>query len=462
MSQISDPSPEVTRTRLPVIALVGRPNVGKSTLFNALTRTRDALVADTPGLTRDRQYGFAEFEGRRYIVVDTAGLDEGKDPLNLLMQHQTGLALQEADAVLFLTDARMGLATGDHKAATEVRKSGKPTLLAVNKAEGLDPAIALTEFYSLGLGEPRALSAAHGDGLRDLMRDVLALCPETADESATNETEDEENVIRVAIIGRPNVGKSTLVNRLLGEDRVLALDMPGTTRDSIRVPFERDGQRYVLIDTAGVRRRARIEENIEKFSVIKTLQAMDSAHVVIMVVDAQDEIGVQDARLLGLAAESGRALVIAVNKWDGIDSYTRKQVQTRIDLKLPFLDYAKPHFISAKHGSGVGELMGLVNQAYRAAMTEIPTPQLNTVLQQALEAHQPAATLGRRVKLRYAHMGGHNPPLIVIHGNQTQKLGEDYKRYLINRFRKAFDLWGTPIKLVFKTGDNPYANRARN
>lgn len=447
--------------RLPVVALVGRPNVGKSTLFNALTNTRDALVADTPGLTRDRQYGFAEHAGRRFIVVDTAGLDDSADVLNQGMRKQTAQALAEADVVILMTDARSGLNSADQTAAMDVRKCGKPALLAVNKAEGLQAASAGAEFYELGIERQFAVSATKGAGVRKLLDVALSLCPANTQAEAADALESvgPDDAIRVAIVGRPNVGKSTLVNRLLGEERVLAMDMPGTTRDAIQIPFERDGQNYVLIDTAGVRRRARIKERIEKFSIVKTLQAMDSAHVVIIVVDACGDLGVQDARLLGLAADSGRALVLAVNKWDGLEASARQQVQSQIDFKLPYLDYARPHFISALHGSGLGELFAAVNKAYAAATAELPTPMVTRVLEKAVEKHAPPALLGRRIKLRYAHQGGNNPPLIVIHGNQVEKLTEDYKRYLMRAFREAFDLWGTPIKLVFKHGENPFAGR---
>ncbi len=442
--------------RLPVIALVGRPSVGKSTLFNVLTRTRDALVGDRPGVTRDRQYGFAEHAGRRFIVCDTAGLLDDNIPLTQQAARQTQQALAEADGVLVLVDVRAGPNAADEAVIEKVRVSGKPAWLVANKAEGLDAQTAAAEFYRLGLGAPHAVSAAHAVGMTPLLDQVLRRFPESVEVAP-----DAEEGIRVAVVGRPNVGKSTLVNRLLGEERVLTLDQPGTTRDAIRIPFERDGRRYTLIDTAGVRRRAKVEDTLEKFSVIKTLQAIESAHVVMVVVDAQEDIGVQDARILGLAADSGRALVIAVNKWDGLDSDARRRVKSEVDRKLPFLDYARVEFISALHGSGLGELMKAVNQAYRAATAELPTPRLNEVLQQALEAHNPPAVLGRRIKLRYAHQGGNNPPVIVVHGNQTEKLPVDYKRYLAHRFREAFKLWGTPVRLVFKTGENPYRKHPR-
>ena len=439
---------------LPVIALVGRANVGKSTLFNMLTRSRDALVGDRPGVTRDRQYGFAEHEGRRFIVCDTAGLSDEHLPLAQQTARQTEQALGEADGVLLLVDARAGPNAADDAVVRRVRQSGKPAWLVANKVDGLDTENALAEFFRLGFGEPQPISAEHGFGVRALLDKVLAAFPAAGEAPA-----DVEEGVRVAIVGRPNVGKSTLVNRLLGEERVLTLDFPGTTRDAIHIPFERDGRRYTLIDTAGVRRRAKVEDPIEKFSVIKALQAIESAHVAIVVVDAQEDIGVQDARILGLVADSGRALIIAVNKWDGLDAEQRRRVKSEVDRKLPFLDYARVEFISALHGSGLGELMKAVNQAYRAATADLATPRLNEVLQQALAAHSPPAVLGRRIKLRYAHQGGHNPPVIVIHGNQTEKLPVAYGRYLVHRFREAFKLWGTPLRLVFRTGENPYEQR---
>ncbi|SFF54671.1 GTP-binding protein [Fontimonas thermophila] len=441
--------------KLPTIILVGRPNVGKSTLFNRLTGTRDALVADLPGLTRDRQYGTAVFEHRAFVVVDTGGLmPESQDPLAALAEDQARLALDEADHVLFVVDARSGCTPSDEAIARYLRRLGKPLTLVVNKAEGQPPAQAAADFFRLGLGEPQAVSAEHGHGLPALLRRVLADLPVVAAEPA-----DEDGVVRVAIVGRPNVGKSTLVNRLIGEERLLAADVPGTTRDAIVVPFAYEGRPYQLIDTAGVRRRARIWEGVEKLSIVKTLQAIERAHVVIAVVDAQADIGEQDARLMGLIAQRGRAMVLAVNKWDGLTPDAREQVRYQIGLKLPFLDYAPTLFISARHGSGLGELMRAVQAAYDSTMRELPTGEINRVLEQAVEAHPPPAVLGRRIKLRYAHQGGRNPPRIVIHGNQTEKLPAAYKRYLANRFREAFNLTGVPLLLSFKTGDNPFKDR---
>jgi GTPase len=445
-----------THAKLPTIVLVGRPNVGKSTLFNRLTETRDALVADLPGLTRDRQYGVARFDNRRFMVVDTGGLmPESRDPLAALAEDQARMALVEADRVLFVVDAQAGLTPSDAAIARELRKCGKDLTLVVNKAEGRDRHAAAADFHTLGLGEPVAISAEKGQGVPALLRRVLDGLPVVTDE----ELPDADGVVRVAIVGRPNVGKSTLVNRLLGEERLLAADVPGTTRDAISVDFDYDGRPYRLIDTAGVRRRARVWEGVEKISIVKTLQAIEQAHVVIAVVDAQADIGEQDARLMGLIAQRGRAMVLAVNKWDGLAGDVREQVRYQVNLKLPFLDYAPTVFISARHGSGFGELMEFVQAAYESTMRELSTGEVTRVLEQAVESHQPPAVLGRRIKLRYAHQGGRNPPRIVVHGNQTDKLPAAYKRYLANRFREAFKLIGVPLLLTFKTGDNPYKDK---
>lgn len=441
--------------KLPILVLVGRPNVGKSTLFNRLTGTRDALVADLPGLTRDRQYGSGEFEDRAFIVVDTGGLmPDSADPLAVLAEDQAQLALKEADHVLFLVDVQRGRTGADESIARHLRKLGKPITLLVNKSEGRPHANAAGDFYALGLGEPLTISAEHGQGVHALLSHVLSGLP-----AAAPEPPREDGSVRVAIVGRPNVGKSTLINRLLGEERVLAADVPGTTRDSIAVPFEYGGQPYTLIDTAGIRRRARVWEAIEKFSIVKTLAAIERAHVVIAVVDAQNDIGEQDAKLMGLVAQRGRAMVFAINKWDGLSAADRDQVRYQVSLKLPFLDYAPVHFIAAKHGSGLGELMEDVQLAYEAATREFSTPELNRILEAAVEAHQPPAVLGRRIKLRYAHQGGRNPPRIVVHGNQTDKLPDSYKRYLANQFRAELKLTGVPLLLSFKTGDNPFKER---
>jgi GTP-binding protein len=440
---------------LPVIALVGRPNVGKSTLFNAITRTRDALVADLPGLTRDRKYGYAQVGERRCVVVDTGGLVETTQGVERLMAEQTLKAVSEADRVLFLVDARSGCTPEDLHVADVLRRSGKPVLVVANKAESLDPDIAAADFHQLGFGTPAAISAAHGEGVGPLVEQALEGL--AAPEESTGGVGGEG--IRVAVVGRPNVGKSTLINRLLGEERLLAFDEPGTTRDAVRVPFERDGERYTLIDTAGVRRRARVNEAVEKFSVVKTLQAIEDANVVVGVLDAHESIAEQDASLLGLVAERGRALVIAVNKWDGIPPDQRAAIRDGLDLRLDFLGFAPVHFISARHGTGVGELLGTVRTAYAAAMRELPTKELTKALEQAVVAHQPPLVRGRRIKLRYAHQGGRNPPVVVIHGNQTQHVPAAYRRYLENFFRDRFGLKGTPMRIEFRTDENPYAGR---
>jgi len=440
---------------LPVVVLVGRPNVGKSTLFNRLTGTRDALVANLPGLTRDRQYGEAQLGDKRFIVVDTGGLmPESSDPLAVLAEDQARIALEEADHILFLVDGHDGWVSGDAAIANQLRKLNRPLTLLVNKTEGRERSSAGADFHQLGLGEPQPISAEHGHGVTAVLSRVLEPFPPIPPPELA-----DDGRIRVAVVGRPNVGKSTLVNRLLGEERVLAADLPGTTRDAIAVPFEYEGHPYTLIDTAGVRRRSRIEEMIEKFSIVKTLQAIDSAHVVIMVVDAQQDIADQDARLIGLVANRGRALILAVNKWDGLSPEQREQVRYRIGLKLPFLDYAPLHFISARHGSGVGVMMREVAEVYDATMRELGTAELNRVLAKALEQHQPPAVLGRRIKLRYANQGGRNPTRIIVHGNQTEKLPDSYRRYLINEFRRVFKLKGVPLLLEFRTGDNPFKGR---
>jgi len=440
---------------LPVIALVGRPNVGKSTLFNRLTRSRDALVADQPGLTRDRQYGIGRVGDRPYVVVDTGGISGDAEGVEVLMDRQVRLAIEEADHILYLVDGREGLAGADEQIAEELRRTGKPVTVVVNKSESLDRDIAAAEFHALGLGDPVPISAAHGRGVKPLMNAVLAaLPPAEAEEEA-----EPEGGIQIAVVGRPNVGKSTLINRLLGEERLVAYDKPGTTRDSIQVPFEHQGRRYTLIDTAGVRRRARISEAIEKFSIIKTLQAMQQANVVLLVLDAHDGITEQDASLAGHVLDSGRALVVVVNKWDGLEKDQRERIKSELERKLPFLSFAEVKFVSALHGTGVGHLMEAVDAAYAAATRDLKTAELTRVLEEAVMEHQPPLVRGRRIKLRYAHQGGRNPPLIVIHGNQTESVPAAYQRYLANRFRQAFRLWGTPVRIEFRTTTNPYKGR---
>jgi len=444
---------------LPVIALIGRPNVGKSTLFNRLTRSRDALVADYPGLTRDRKYGFGKLGPIPYLVIDTGGVAGGEEGIAEAMVDQTIRALQEADVAVIMVDGRSGLTAADEHVAELARRHAKQTWLAVNKTEGLDEAIANSEFHALGLGEPIAVSAAHGDRIGALMDDLLSGFAAEEPEEELDGEEDEDRELRIAVVGRPNVGKSTLINRILGEERLVVFDQPGTTRDSVAVPFERNDRKYVLIDTAGIRRKARVHETIEKFSIVKALQAIEQAEVVISVLDAQEGVTEQDVSLLGLVMERGRALVVVTNKWDGLSADHRKKVRDDLERRLPFLDFAERITISALHGTAVGDLLPAVERAYKAAMRNMSTTELTNELEAAVMAHSPPLVRGRRIKLRYAHQGGRNPPVIVIHGNQTERLPEAYRRYLINRFRKAFKLKGTPVRLAFKTGKNPYQGR---
>lgn len=439
---------------LPVIALLGRPNVGKSTLFNQLTRTRDALVADEPGLTRDRQYGIGKVGDRPYIVIDTGGISGEAQGIDALMLKQSMKALTEADAAILIVDGRAGLSVDDQSIASELRKSGKPVWLAVNKSEGMQPDIVSAEFHALGLSAPHAISAAHGQGIAPLIQKVLEPFP--PHESVIEQDEDR---IRVAVIGRPNVGKSTLINRLIGEERLVAFDQPGTTRDAVAVPFERDGRRYTLVDTAGVRRKSRVDQAIEKFSIVKTLQAIEEAHTVVIVFDAREGITDQDASLAGLAVQRGRGVVLAVNKWDGLAPDKRERVKVEVDLRLPFLSFARLHYISALHGTGVGDLFASVHEAYAAAMRDLSTSELTRALEDAVQVHQPPLVHGRRIKLRYAHQGGKRPPVIVIHGNQTERVPDAYRRYLENVFREKFRLFGTPVKIEFRTGENPFKGR---
>ena len=446
---------------LPVIALIGRPNVGKSTLFNRLTRSRDALVADYPGLTRDRQYGFGKLGPIPYLVIDTGGVAGGEVGIKELMVEQTGRALREADVAIVMVDGRSGLTAADEHVAELARRHAKSSWLAVNKAEGLDSAIACGEFHGLGVGEPVAISAAHGDHIGTLMDEVLApFATDQPRDAAAEESETDAGVaLRIAVVGRPNVGKSTLINRLVGEQRLVVFEEPGTTRDSVAVPFERDGKNYVLIDTAGVRRKAKVHETVEKFSVIKALQAMERAQVVIAVLDAQEGVTEQDVSLMGLIVERGRALVVVANKWDGLSRDQKRHVRDELDRRLPFLGFAERMTISALHGTAVGDLLPAAERAYKAATRDMSTTELNKVLEEAVIAHPPPLVRGRRIRLRYAHQGGRNPPVIVIHGNQTERLPEAYRRYLINRFRKVFRLKGTPVRLSFKTSENPYKGR---
>jgi GTPase len=439
----------------PTIVIVGRPNVGKSTLFNRLTRSRDALVADAPGLTRDRHYGDGRLGPRPYYVVDTGGLEPvARDGLLGEMAKQTAAALAEADAIIFLVDVRDGVTPQDRRIAGELRKARARVWLVANKVEGLDAAVATAEFHELGLGEPHAISAAHGEGVAMLMDAMLAEFP-----SAPEFMESEGDAPRVAVVGRPNVGKSTLVNRLLGEDRMIVFDAPGTTRDAIEVPFERYGRRYVLVDTAGVRKRGRVFESVEKFSVVKTMQAIDRANVVILVVDAADVIADQDAHLAGYILERGRALVVAANKWDGLDEYARESAKRAIERKLGFLAFARVHFVSALAGEGLRNLMSSVDEAYRAAMVKLPTPRLTRTLIDAVARQAPPRAGLVRPKLRFAHQGGRNPPIIVVHGSALAAVPASYRRYLEGVFRQAFDLAGTPLRIEFRSGRNPYVRQ---
>lgn len=437
---------------LPIIAIVGRPNVGKSTLFNALTKTRAALVADFPGVTRDRQYGRGVVGDRPYWVIDTGGIGEGDtSALAQAMQSQTLQALSEADVVLFLVDAKDGLMPADRELAQQLRRLQHSTLqLVVNKVDREDSALINSEFYELGLGEPQPISATQGRGVKSLMHQILTQLPEVVEEV------EADTVPHVAVIGRPNVGKSTLINRMLGEDRVIVQDQPGTTRDSIFIPFQREGKPYVLIDTAGVRRRARVDEAIEKFSVIKTMQAISSAQVSILVCNAVEGITDQDLHLLGLILEAGTAVIIAMNKWDGLDSYHRERVQAEMARRLDFVEFARRYHISALHGSGIGNLYRAIDEAYAAATRPLPTPQLTEALQQAVADHQPPLSKGRRIRLRYAHLGSQQPLVIVIHGKQTDVLPLSYQRYLANFFRDYFKLVGVPILIRLKNDTNPY------
>jgi GTP-binding protein len=443
---------------LPTLVLVGRPNVGKSTLFNRLTGTRDALVHDMPGMTRDRHYGRGRIGGKPYLVVDTGGLEPvAKEGIMAEMARQTLQAIDEADAIIFMVDARAGLTPQDKVIADRLRRAHCPVFLAVNKAEGMDRAVVTAEFHELALGEPLAISGAHGDGISDLVAEALAPFPEEEAEP------DEHGVPKIALVGRPNVGKSTLVNALVGEERVIAFDLPGTTRDSIYVEFERDGKPYILIDTAGVRRRGKVFETVEKFSVIKTLQAIEDANVVVLVLDARENISEQDAHLAGFVLETGRALVVAVNKWDGLRAEQRDDVKRDIGRKLAFLDFARFNYISALEGKGLENLLKDVEAAHAAAFIKMSTPKLTRVLEAAVEQHAPPKRGLFRPKPRYAHQGGRNPPVIILHGNALEGLQDDYKRYLENSFRKAFKLQGTPLRIQVKedAGRNPFEGKKR-
>ena len=471
---------------VPVVALVGRPNVGKSTLFNRLTRTRDALVADFPGLTRDRKYGQAKLGEHEFIVIDTGGIDGTEEGVETKMAEQSLAAIDEADVVLFMVDGRAGLTPADIAISNHLRKLEKPSMLVVNKVDGIDADAASADFWQLGVEQMYQIAATHGRGVGALIDRALnpfaeKMIEETAgeiedltdfvdeDEEKLDYTEEEaeeefkrlqDQPIKLAIIGRPNVGKSTLTNRILGEERVVVYDMPGTTRDSIYIPMERDGREYVLIDTAGVRRRKRINETVEKFSVVKTLKAVEDANVVLLVIDARENISDQDLSLLGFALNSGRSIVIAVNKWDGLDTDVKEHVKKEIDRRLGFVDFARIHFISALHGTGVGHLFESVQEAYKSATTRVGTSVLTRIMKIATEDHQPPLVRGRRVKLKYAHAGGYNPPIVVIHGNQVNELPDSYKRYLMNYYRKSLEIMGTPIRIQFQSSDNPFEGKS--
>lgn len=442
----------------PVIALIGRPNVGKSTLFNRLTRSRDALVADLPGLTRDRHYGEGRVGDRPFLVIDTGGFEPvAKEGIVHEMAKQTKQAVAEADVVVFIVDGRQGLTPHDKTITDYLRKSNRPVMLVVNKAEGMKYTSVTADFYELGMGDPYVISAAHGDGVNDLVREAIDFALKNGPELEDDAEEDEnQRGVRIALVGRPNVGKSTLVNTLLGEERVIAFDMPGTTRDSIEIPFERDGKPYSLIDTAGIRRRGKVFEAIEKFSVVKTLQSISEANVVVLMLDAQQDISEQDAHIAGFVLESGRALVVAINKWDGLDGDKRDEIKIDIERKLNFLTFAKFHFISALKSTGIGPLLKSVDSAYAAAMAKLPTPKLTRALQEAVEHQQPKRKGSIRPKMRYAHQGGQNPPVIVIHGNSLEAISDSYKRYLEKHFRDTFSLIGTPLRIELRNGKNPF------
>ena len=442
----------------PVLALVGRPNVGKSTLFNRLTKSRDAIVADFAGLTRDRHYGNAKHGQHEFIVIDTGGFEpDATSGIYKEMAKQTRQAVAEADVVLFVVDARAGLSAQDHEIGKYLRKLGKPCILVANKAEGMTAGAQLVEFFELGLGEVFPVSAAHGQGIRPLVD--LALGSLLPPDGVVEDVESDPGVIKLAVAGRPNVGKSTLINTWLGEERLVAFDLPGTTRDAISVPFERKGQRFELIDTAGLRRKGQVFEAIEKFSVVKTLQAIESASVVLLLIDATQGVTDQDAHIAGYILESGRAVVIAVNKWDAVDDYARELVKRSIETRLPFLKFAGLHFISAQKRQGLGPLWDSIAQAYKAANCKMPTPVLTRLLLEAVQFQTPKKTGMYRPKLRYAHQGGMNPPIIIIHGNSLEHVTDAYKRYLEGRFRKEFDLVGTPLRIQMKSSQNPYSGR---
>jgi len=440
---------------LPAVALVGRPNVGKSTLFNQLTRSRDALVADEPGVTRDRRFGIAEYDGARYVVIDTGGLGGiGDAEIDPGVDRQVDYAIAEADALVLVVDQKTGVTAADLVIAERLRVSGKPVTVAVNKSEGVQPALAAADFHSLGLGAPEVIAARQGQGVERLIGIVLAPF-----ELEPTPTPKDDDLPKLAVIGRPNVGKSTLINRLIGSDRLVTSPLPGTTRDSVVVPCEREGYRFLLIDTAGIRRRARIDDGVEKFSVVQSLRAMEDAGVIIILLDAREGVTDQDLHLIGLAANRGSALVIGINKWDGLDIAARRRVEHEVDRQLEFVPYADRCFLSALHGSGIAEVVKSALRAYESAGRRIGTPRLNELLKEATIAHPPPIVRGRAVRLRYAHQGGRYPPLIIIHGSQAERIPARYRRYLENSFRKALKLIGTPLRVEFRSGENPFAGR---
>ncbi|UTW45392.1 ribosome biogenesis GTPase Der [bacterium SCSIO 12696] len=442
--------------KLPVIALVGRPNVGKSTLFNRLTKTRDALVADYSGLTRDRKYGEGQLGGKRFMLIDTGGISGDEEGIDSVMAGQSLQAMDEADVVLFVVDSRAGLTSADRLIAEHLRNKGRKALLVANKIDGVNPDVAMAEFYELGFETVFPTTATHGRGVKTMMEQVLQ--PFAQEEEADAE-EEASRGIKIAVVGRPNVGKSTLVNRLLGEDRVVVFDMPGTTRDSIYIDYERHDKPYTLIDTAGIRRRKNVKLAVEKFSIVKTLQAIEDANVAVLLIDASEGLVDQDLHMMGHVLNAGRALVVAVNKWDGLDADQKESIKKELKRRLRFADFADTHFISALHGSGVGNLYESIENAYASATDKLSTSWLTRILEDAVAQHQPPMVQGRRIKLRYAHSGGQNPPLIVIHGNQTDHVPNNYVRYLEKTFRQALDLQGTPVRIEFRGGDNPYGDK---
>lgn len=446
---------------IPVFALVGRPNVGKSTLFNRLTKSRDALVANFPGLTRDRQYGEATLGSRRFIVIDTAGITGQEEGIDTAVAQQSQQAVLEADAVVFMLDAREGLNAVDEQLAQTLRTQNKPIFYVANKIDGINEDLALAEMSRLGAAKVYPTTATHGRGLRPLLQDMLDLFPEEKTEESEAPAEELDPGIKIAIVGRPNVGKSTLVNRLLGEERVVVYDQPGTTRDSVYIRYQRNDEIFTLIDTAGIRRRKNVSETIEKFSIVKTLKAIDDANVVILVLDASEGIVEQDLHLLGHSIDAGRALVVAINKWDGLEDEQKQYVKNELQRRLQFIDYAQIHFISALHGTGVGHLYESVRAAYTAATQKLQTHRLTQILERAIFDYAPPLVNGRRIKLRYAHAGGSNPPLIVIHGNQTEEVPRAYQKYLEKTFRRELKLVGTPVRIEFRTGENPFADRVK-